>query len=101
MGDLQDMRWTSKRGPGRPCNRWGHCMTKVDGGILVFGGLNSKYNLGDAWLFNTDDWTCSSLEIYGNSPGVCGYSTMVSIRGAAVLFGGLYCAGGPYEYNNN
>jgi len=72
----------------RPPARWGHCMVECPGGVIVFGGFDSRNRpLNDLWQFTGTDWV-ELLPPDGEVPPPRGGAAMCPVGEWIAMFGG-------------
>ena len=93
-----------------PCCRFDHCAEYIPmiNCILFFGGFDSQCNYNDARLLSLTDMIWYDLEFQvdiDHRAYHASTSRLVTVadnhKWECYIFGGQYCAGGPYIYHND
>ncbi len=79
--------WTNKMVTG-PGNRYGHAMAATSSKIVLFGGVGK---FADTWEWDGAAWAKSTFAI-ASSPSERAFSSMATLGGKAVMFGGEHDA---------
>lgn len=68
-----------------PCERGGHQMTEMDGGLYVYGGWNGVEELEDFWRYKNGEW--SEIKVDRRTPGKRSCHRMISSKSKLYLIG--------------
>ncbi|KAH3744288.1 transcriptional regulator [Pelomyxa schiedti] len=85
--------------------RWGHSATIAsefsETKVFLYGGWDSRCQYSDMYLLDLLACTMTEVPFTGTSPHCRAGHTTVAVGNHLVVFGGAFCAGGPYKLFND
>jgi len=96
--DLDTLHWEHPHIPRpKPIGRRSHSALNLNGGLLIFGGYNSRAetHMNDLWLLDIEEWRWQRLNPKGTGPEPRRRQSLCQVGDQIFLFGGTSPHEGP------